>query len=411
MAPAAAQPFTAPRVDFEFSNPGARSLGFGGAFAALADDATAAFANPAGLVQLVRPEVSVEGRVWRRSPSFLAGGRVEGQPTGQGIDTDAGIRFGRARSQAAGPSFAALVIPKGRWSFALYGHQLARFEIESEFQGFFFTGEDCDGCFSFLDGRSPASQERVDLKIATAGFAAGWQAHERWSFGLGIVYSDVSLTTEGAFFLPDDDSPASQFAAVSFLPERLFSTNRLLLEGNDITVNAGVLWNPTDRLSAGLFYRQGAAVDGIADLTTGPVLGEIFTLQNRAALSVPDVWGGGLAYRSHDGRVTIAAEVDRVGYEGLIRVVDDEGVLVDGREYRDATEYHLGSEYAVLEWRPVVAFRLGVWREHNGADLLRQDVDHLAVGVGVAGQILQLDVGVDLSKEGDIGSISLIYSF
>lgn len=35
---------------FSFSNPGARSLGFGGAFVALADDATASFANPAGLV-------------------------------------------------------------------------------------------------------------------------------------------------------------------------------------------------------------------------------------------------------------------------------------------------------------------------------------------------------------------------
>ena len=48
-------------LQFNFSNPGARSMGFGGAFAALADDATATFANPAGLVQLSRPEVSVEG--------------------------------------------------------------------------------------------------------------------------------------------------------------------------------------------------------------------------------------------------------------------------------------------------------------------------------------------------------------
>ena len=39
------------------SNPGARSLGFGGAFVAIADDATAAWANPAGLVQLARPEL------------------------------------------------------------------------------------------------------------------------------------------------------------------------------------------------------------------------------------------------------------------------------------------------------------------------------------------------------------------
>ena len=48
-------------VQFSFSNPGARSLGLGGAFVALADDATAAWANPAGLVQITRPR-SVGGR-------------------------------------------------------------------------------------------------------------------------------------------------------------------------------------------------------------------------------------------------------------------------------------------------------------------------------------------------------------
>ncbi|MCP4203105.1 MAG: hypothetical protein GY769_14380, partial [bacterium] len=42
----AAQEEALANVEFSFSNPGARSMGFGGAFVALADDATAAFANP-----------------------------------------------------------------------------------------------------------------------------------------------------------------------------------------------------------------------------------------------------------------------------------------------------------------------------------------------------------------------------
>ena len=45
---------------FNFNNPGARSLGMGGAFVAVADDATAVIANPAGLVILQRPELSAE---------------------------------------------------------------------------------------------------------------------------------------------------------------------------------------------------------------------------------------------------------------------------------------------------------------------------------------------------------------
>ena len=71
---------------FSFSNPGARSLALGGAFAAVADDATAAFANPAGLGQLTRPEVSIEGRAWSYSTPFTSGGRAAGPPTGIGID-------------------------------------------------------------------------------------------------------------------------------------------------------------------------------------------------------------------------------------------------------------------------------------------------------------------------------------
>ncbi len=60
-------------IEFNFLNPGARSLGFGGAFAAVADDATAAFANPAGLVQLLRPEISVEETLGSYSTLFTEG--------------------------------------------------------------------------------------------------------------------------------------------------------------------------------------------------------------------------------------------------------------------------------------------------------------------------------------------------
>ncbi|MBF0507996.1 MAG: outer membrane protein transport protein [Deltaproteobacteria bacterium] len=43
---------------------GARALGMGGAFIAVADDATAASWNPGGLIQLERPEISIVGASW-----------------------------------------------------------------------------------------------------------------------------------------------------------------------------------------------------------------------------------------------------------------------------------------------------------------------------------------------------------
>ena len=48
---------------FNFINPGGRSLGLGGAFISIADDATAAQTNPAGLTNLFEPQVFSEIRL------------------------------------------------------------------------------------------------------------------------------------------------------------------------------------------------------------------------------------------------------------------------------------------------------------------------------------------------------------
>src|SRR3989338_2646899 len=49
---------------------GARAIGMGGAFIAIADDATAASWNPAGLVQLEKPEISAVGSFFYRHEEY-----------------------------------------------------------------------------------------------------------------------------------------------------------------------------------------------------------------------------------------------------------------------------------------------------------------------------------------------------
>ncbi len=48
-------------IEFNFTPPGARAMGMGGAFVGLADDATSAVVNPAGLVQLPNSQFVIEG--------------------------------------------------------------------------------------------------------------------------------------------------------------------------------------------------------------------------------------------------------------------------------------------------------------------------------------------------------------
>ena len=90
-------------------NPGARSLGLGGAFVAVADDATAAWANPSGLMQLARPEISVEGRSWSEDREGLA-------------------------SNQSNLGFLSFVLPRQKWSIAIYGQTLTSLEFPTLWQ-------------------------------------------------------------------------------------------------------------------------------------------------------------------------------------------------------------------------------------------------------------------------------------
>src|SRR3954470_14512763 len=65
-------------LQFDFLNPGARSLAMGSAFVAVADDATTAFTNPAGLTLSIRPEISAEIRFRQLDTPYLSSGRLSG---------------------------------------------------------------------------------------------------------------------------------------------------------------------------------------------------------------------------------------------------------------------------------------------------------------------------------------------
>ncbi|RLC20959.1 MAG: hypothetical protein DRI57_03525 [Deltaproteobacteria bacterium] len=70
---------------------GARAMGMGGAFIAVADDATAASWNPAGLTWLERPEISFVGALFHRTEDNTYGKH----PEGSGIQTvsDSNINY------------------------------------------------------------------------------------------------------------------------------------------------------------------------------------------------------------------------------------------------------------------------------------------------------------------------------
>ena len=420
---AAAQVEAPPVAEFSFSNPGARSMGFGGAFVALADDATAAFANPAGLVNLVEPEVSIEGRVWNYATPLVTGGRGFGPATGQGLDVVPGLEIGESTAELGGVSFLSLVYPRGDWSLAFYRHQVADYEFAGDTVALFFGPWP-----GAPDSRARSWDYRraMNLEIASYGLSTGYRVSDDLSVGLGVSYfeTDLALSLE-SFDIWNEADPRGQtwWSAHSFYaPELLVTDYSLTSEDTGWGILAGLLWRMSERWTLGAVYRQGPEVVGRIEEVAGPMhwtapAGAV-TQAATGELKLPGVFALGTSYRSRDGRLTVGFEWDRVGYSSLLRDAEP------GLFLRDANELHAGAEYVFLQSETVLAVRLGAWLDpdhrigYRGGSYVAealtlpgQDEVHLAAGLGAVFKRLQVDLGVDVSDPVSTVSLSTIYSF
>lgn len=421
LVPLAASAQVGIAFEFSFSNPGARSMGFGGAFVALADDATAAFANPAGLVQLVQPEVSMEVRHWSYSIPYTFTGRLTGSPTNIGLDTKSGVYHRTYEDERTGVSFLSFVLPRKRWSLAFYRHLSADFQLSSSTQGLFAEGEgplDTERLFDRID--------RTELETVAYGLSGAFEVHERLSLGLTLTYYDGLLTGFQNHYKWDDESFEGFFGPTTFLPERFVAGTDFKAGGSDLAFNAGLLWRLAENWRFGAFYRRAPTFDFDITLVAGPESqrpdfppGESF--RTTTPIDYPNVYGAGLSFRSGGGGLTLSYEWDHVEYS---RIFDSLGETSSGELIEDGDEHHLGAEYAFLKARPVIALRTGMWLDPNHQ--VRSSFDdpillgllgtggdemHFSFGIGAAFKSFQIDLGVDLADRRDSISLSGIYSW
>jgi long-subunit fatty acid transport protein len=405
-------------LQFNYSDPGARSMGFGGAFVALADDATAAFSNPAGLVQILRPELSLEARHWQYSTPYTEGGRAEGLPSGFGIDSTVGLRTATSDVDITELSFLSFVYPAGNWSFALYRHSLANFEFFSETQGLFGGGTSC------CQTRDWDLRAVNDLGILTYGISAAYRVNDRLNLGLGVVYYDASFESNATLFRWDEDTVESFGAPNSYLPERTVVHEKLFFDDTDTALTAGFLWRVSENWSIGGVYRQAPEVSFGVELTAGETLDPgippgTMLIQAETELTLPKLYGLGFAYKDPGGRLTVSFQWDRINYSSIVK-----SLKIDDRIMDDANELHLGAEYVFIGSSPVVALRFGVWqdpdhrmRNNSGNPFAEalvprgQDEVHFSLGLGLATPRFQIDAAVDIADQVNTLSVSAIYNF
>lgn len=456
LATALAFPAAAQNVDiealsglqFNFGNPGARSLGMGGAFLGLADDASAAEANPAGLTILRKPEITIEARNYEEQQLFTTSGtfpEVERTPFTH-------------YSDRVVLTFASAVYPIRNFTLGAYFHEplnnegagivAPRFDeltgdLEAQLPNFFLPAgggapiseTECEGLrrqtnnpFACLEYRVDPFVSALSVRQRTFGIAAAWQLHPKFSLGVTARHQRFQ---EAAFTFRFTQAFDPSTISVQATAETNDDGELEIVEETDLTFAAGFKWAPTDKISFGGVYKQGPKFTAPL-FFAGAATNNEFLQIAETSFHIPDIAGLGVSIRPIPV-LTINVDAVHVTYSNLVD--DFVASVADVRELEespfgadDVTELRIGAEY-VFTTRVPIALRAGFWRDPahsvewrgplNRPDFIAEAMlypkgeaqNHISVGAGLAWPRFQIDAAYDSSDHYKVGSISFVTRF
>ena len=434
-------------LQFNFGNPGARSLGMGGAFLALADDASAAEANPAGLTVLRKAEVSLEARNYQEQQLFTTSG------TFPEIERTPFTHY----SDRVVVTFGSFVYPIKNFTLGLYYHEplnnqgagvvAPRYDdltgqLESQLPNFFLPSgggapiseAECEALrrqtnnpFACLEYRVDPFVSALDVRQRTYGFAAAWQLHPKFSVGATVRHQRFQ---EAAFtFRFSQTFDPSSVSVQATAKEKNGEIE--IVEETDTTFAVGLKWSPMDKLSFGGVYKKGPTFTAPLFFAGAATNNEFLKIAD-TNFHIPDVMGAGVSFRPIPV-LTINFDAVHVKYSNLVD--DFVASVADVRELSespfgadDVTELHLGAEY-VLTTKIPVALRAGFWRDPahavewrgplNRPDFIAEAMlypkgetqNHISAGIGLAWQKFQIDAAYDGSDTYKVASLSVVTRF
>lgn len=377
------------QIQFNFGNPGARSLGMGGAFLGRADDASAAEANPAGLTIIAKPEFTIEIGQTELTSSV---------PTGTSGNTEV--------SNDVGPNatFVSVVAPVRNFVLSGYYHRPLDFEQSGNFPGTF----DNLG-FGYRGG--PSS---IHYQMETLGVAGAWKLASL-SVGAALRYQRFDPVSSAVLLNPN----GSTFGSVE-------SSGK----DSDLGYSLGLRWSSeSDAIGIGAVYKSSSSFAFEESFTPTGGARE----PNETGLETPDILGVGVSFRPHEG-LTLNLDVNRIGYSNLLKNFDPAIPcnLTPGDascyDVSDATEVHVGVEWARPNSQFPIALRAGFWRDpghtpewHGTTEPYSalaarlfpeaEDQNHVSVGVGYLGGSFEVNAAYDHADINSKASVSFLKRF
>jgi long-subunit fatty acid transport protein len=376
---------------------GARALGMGGAFIAVADDATAASWNPGGLIQLEVPEVSIVGAGFHRREDLDFGTNPE---------ADGGNSVTEARLNYLSASYP----------FTLWGVNMV---VSANYQNLYDMTRKWDFMLSQSSDDLAVAQDvdyDQDGTLSAWGLAYCIQIHPRFSFGVtlniwenGIYKNEWTQTVH--------QNGAGTFAGNSFTFE---SRSRDKFYFSGLNANLGILWNVTGKLNFGAVLKtpftadikQKSSFSSSIKFPDFPASDSSFSTRSteHKDLEMPMSYGIGLAYRFSDN-LTASFDIYRTEWEDF-KLEDSDGNkispisgLPSNESDVDPTyQARLGAEYLFIQSDYVIPLRCGVFYDPAPAEGSPDNYYGFSIGSGIAVNRFIFDLAYQYRFGNDVGS-------
>ena len=373
---------------------GARALGMGGAFMAVADDATAASWNPGGLIQLERPEISVVGSYARTKEDYSSSSHPEA-------------------STHASFDHADLNYLSAAFPFQLFGRNMVislnlqrLYEFEKDLDFSYTNRGHIDAWSRFSLTQDISFDQEGALKTISPAYCV--QITPRLSVGATLNFWTDAFFDNGW----DESYRAKGSGDLNVLGSANPFTTSVRIEDTyddleGFNFHVGFLWDVTPMITVGGVFKSPFTAEfrhkkRISIAQRYPDLPDAGTqfdssFSENVEIDFPMSYGLGVAFRFTDA-FTCALDVFRTEWDDFLyrdgrgrKTSPFDGRPVSLSRVEETHQVRLGAEYLFIFERTVVPLRFGIFYDPQPAEGDPEDFYGVSIGSGVMIGPLVLD--------------------
>ncbi len=386
----------APRVEIPSSpNPvgsGARALGMGGAFIAVADDATSASWNPGGLIQLETPEISVVGACfWRYD------------------DNDVGTNPESSGEQSV--SERELNYFSISYPFVLFDRNMI---ISLNHQYLYDFNRDWNFPLTEVFGGGAfvvngVYDHQQSGGLYATGLAYCIQMTPTFSFGFTLNFWEDWFGHNGWEHKTSQQSrdPGSPISYIYVIKDKY--------DFEGFNANLGLMWNVNSKLTIGAVFKtpftadlkhKNYSMDYVSPFYPAPVTSRA---NLREELDMPMSYGIGFAYRFSD-QLTASADIYRTEWQDFVlkdstgaKTSPISGLPTSISDVGATHQVRIGAEYLFIKQDYIIPMRGGLFYDPAPSEDGTDDFFGITIGSGIAIKSFVFDIAYQYRFGNDVG--------